>query len=761
MGVRRIVSIKGVSRFVNLTAETNVDFRRLTLVYGDNGSGKSSMAAILRSLGAGTPAHIDERATLGSTGKPEIKVLLEGTGLATFSGGVWDKSAEIEVFDADFVNENVYAGDRVETEHRKNLYEVVVGSTAVALARRVDEINSRTRALGGRIGTLEKELAGKYHGPFDLKAFVALAQEKDVDARIEAATSNLNASRRATELVARKQPSPLPLPDLPSGVVELLRTNIEDISSAAADAVARHVTRHLDREGERWLRQGLAYTSRTSACPFCQQELRDRTAIDTYQAFFSAAYRNQALKVQQALDDVETRLGDDALTRLHRAILENRSIAATWSDLANLDYINVEAHAFEDAWQRARTLLRTALRDKTKNPGEVPSDVEAAEAALARLAQEAEVLARRKDDIARANAEIAALKTKSAAADPAAIEKELRHLRNVQIRFEPETNALCEEYATASGEKGTLEEEKKSVRAQLEREARTLLSQHESEINRLLECFGARFRIVETKPSFAGGSASSTYKLSVNDQMLDLGDERTPRGRPCFRTALSAGDKSSLGLAFFLAKIRRDTNLAAKVVVFDDPLSSLDIFRQSFTQQEIARTVSAADQVVVLSHDPFFLKGIRDNGDATEVKTLVVAKKGDGFTLRDWNIEDYCLSQNHKDYFVLRRFLMDGVTPGTDLVPVARAIRPYLEGSLRFRFPTEFAGDTMLGQMISRIRSATALPLNRLQADLTTLEDLNTYCRPFHHGGSQAFPTPNEQELTTKVTLAIKYAQGV
>lgn len=759
MLVKKFVSIKGVARFEDLTAEAHVDFKPLTLIYGDNGSGKTTLAAVFRSLGTGLASYIAERATLGSSDAPEVKVLLEGAGLATFAAGAWDKKIDIEVFDSDFVNENVYAGDRVESEHRKNLYEVVVGSTAVALARRVDEINTKTRALERRITTLEKDLAGKYQAPFELKDFVALKAEEHVQERIDSATSRLNASRRANEIVARKQPSALPLPEIPTGAMDVLRTNIKDVSATAAEAVASHVTKHLDRDGERWLRQGLTYVSKSDSCPFCQQGLKDRSAIETYQQFFSDAYRKQALKVQEAIDDVDRKLSDDVKTRLHRATLENRSIAETWMDLAKLDYINIDTHAFDEAWDRARALLSAALKEKAKNPGETPGDLEQVEAALEGLRRESAALGAHNKEIERANAHIAELKRTSAAADPKAIEKELRHLRNVQIRHEPDTAALCAEYSGAVDGKAALEDEKKKVRAELEKEAKALLSQHEVEINRLLGFFGARFRIVETKPSFAGGSASSTYRLSVNDQMLDLGDERTPRGEPCFRTALSAGDKSALGLAFFLAKIRRDANLGNKAVVFDDPLSSLDQFRQSFTQQEIARIAGAAKQVIVLSHDPFFLKGLRDSAaEGTEIKLLYVARKTNGFTIRVWNVDDYCLHQNHRDYFVLQRFLRDGAAPGTDLVPVARAIRPYVEGALRFRFPTDFGGDVMLGQMIARIRDATTGPLTSLKAGLTTLDDLNTYSRPFHHGG--ATPVPNEPELQTKVQLAITYVQG-
>ncbi len=162
--------------------------------------------------------------------------------------------------------------------------------------------------------------------------------------------------------------------------------------------------------------------------------------------------------------------------------------------------------------------------------------------------------------------------------------------------------------------------------------------------------------------------------------------------------------------------------------------------------------------MIVLSHEPFFLKGIRDNEGAADVKTLYVARKGNGYTLREWNIEDYCLNQSHKDYFVLQRFQRDGAAPGTDLIPVARAIRPYVEGALRFLFPGSFTDDPMLGQMIARIRTATTGPLVRLQHKLDTLDDLNTYARRFQHADAAS---PNEPELRTYVDRVLSYVQGV
>ena len=61
-------------------------------------------------------------------------------------------------------------------------------------------------------------------------------------------------------------------------------------------------------------------------------------------------------------------------------------------------------------------------------------------------------------------------------------------------------------------------------------------------------------------------------------------------------------------LAFFLAVLKQDQQIAQKIIVLDDPFTSLDRFRRTCTQQLIQGLSDSAQQVLVLSHDPFFLK---------------------------------------------------------------------------------------------------------------------------------------------------------
>jgi wobble nucleotide-excising tRNase len=334
-------------------------------------------------------------------------------------------------------------------------------------------------------------------------------------------------------------------------------------------------------------------------------------------------------------------------------------------------------------------------------------------------------------------------------------------LRNSQIRQEAHCADLCQELLAARAHKQDVETQKASTRQQLITQAESLLASYETDINRILGSFGASFRLQGTSPSFAGGRASSTYKLSVNNAILDVGDASTPRGVPCFRSVLSAGDKSALALAFFLARLARDKDIAQRIVVFDDPLTSLDAFRTSFTQQSLVRLAQEAKQVIVLSHDPFFLKGIADLYEGAH-KSLRLARAGATHTIKTWDIHHFCLNEAHKDYFLLRRFVEEGLPDGADLHTVARAIRPYIEGYLRHRFPDRFSGRQMLGQFIQAIDEAAADDeLAVLKAKLQDLTDINGFARRIHHGPDGGPPAVvSETEVKAFCERALSFVRG-
>lgn len=48
--LEKFISLKNIGRFVNLSSKGDVSLRKLTLIYGENGRGKTTLCSILRSL---------------------------------------------------------------------------------------------------------------------------------------------------------------------------------------------------------------------------------------------------------------------------------------------------------------------------------------------------------------------------------------------------------------------------------------------------------------------------------------------------------------------------------------------------------------------------------------------------------------------------------------------------------------------------------------------------------------------------------------
>ena len=139
----------------------------------------------------------------------------------------------------------------------------------------------------------------------------------------------------------------------------------------------------------------------------------------------------------------------------------------------------------------------------------------------------------------------------------------------------------------------------------------------------------------------------------------------------------------------------------------------------------------AASQVVVLSHDPTFLKLIWDTVPVESVKTLQFARAGNDTTVTKWDIERETQASYVQDHEELVAFNRDGTGQLRD---VARKIRPVLEGFLRLRYPGHFTDGEWLGDFIGKIRDAdetsSLVPLRTILEELTSVND---YSKKYHH----------------------------
>ena len=220
--LQEIRFIQCIGRFEEAKSLQNTRFKLCTLIFGENGWGKSTLADILRSLSTNNPSILAGRATLDVSAPQKAILHISGQN-AIFQNGSWTGPCpRISVYDSAFINDNVYSGDVVSAEHLKNQYGLVVGEEGVGRVRRIVEIDGENRENNKAITDTENELKALMRSvappAMQLETFLALSLQPDLDDGISAHELKVQQARRAEELKAAAEPSLFPVPTEPEKI---------------------------------------------------------------------------------------------------------------------------------------------------------------------------------------------------------------------------------------------------------------------------------------------------------------------------------------------------------------------------------------------------------------------------------------------------------------------------------------------------------------------------------------------------------------
>jgi wobble nucleotide-excising tRNase len=730
MAIKKVLSVKNVGRLVNCT-QKGPELNRYNLFFAENGRGKTTLCAVLRSLQTGQHEHISERKTIAPTaGEPSASLRLSA-GNATYDKAKWSTTVpEIAIFDATFVARNVHAGEYVSRDHRSNLLQVIIGETGIALADAVNKLDDAIRDKNGEVGKARKAVQTHLPAGANLDAFLGIAADTDIETKIAAKAIERDAAKRAEEIKQRAALTELTTPTLPVALTATLAKTLGDVSAEAEKLVKEQIAHHkMHEHGEAWIAEGLRYLY-DDACPFCGQGTKGLALIDAYKQFFSEAYGALTKEIGQLRAQTDATLGEAALASIGLAIATNDAGAQFWKQFAAVPVTTPDHDkSIVEPARKLRVAVMALIDAKAASPLSAIALSKEFEDALKEFEAVRKLLADYNAGVVSANAEIAGQKKKAQAANLAAFEKELAALRLTKLRYDPKIAPLCKECIDLAADKAKLDKDKETAKTALDKHADKMIHDYETTINKLLKGFGAGFTITNSKKTYVGGTPTSVYQILINNQPVDLGDGTTPLGQPCFRTTLSAGDKSTLALAFFLAQLDHDPDKANRIVVFDDPFNSQDRSRRERTAELLKKYGSECAQLLLLSHDPFFLGLVFTKLPKAERHSLQLSRAPDNTTtIEEWDVEKETQDGYFKDHAALSSYLLNGAK---DLIDIARKIRPVLEGYHRYRFPHQFPDNEWLGDMIKRVRdSAGAHPMHPA---LEEIGSINDYSKKYHH----------------------------
>jgi wobble nucleotide-excising tRNase len=749
MTVERFQLLRNVGQFDSVNAGAQIALTPLTLVYAENGRGKTTLAAIMRSLSTSDPALIEDRHRLGAANRPHI-VLSVGGAQIVYQNGAWGQSLpRVAVFDDAFVAANVCSGIEIETSHRQNLHELILGAQGVALnaelQRHVTAIEQHNRELR----TKEAAIPAAQRAGMTVDAFCSLPADDDIDARIQDAERSLSAAQAADAIRQRDTFLPLSLPGFDLAAVGgVLARTLPDVQAETAARVREHL-RQLGRGSEAWIGEGMSRIAGeghdANTCPFCAQDLAGSPLIRHYEVYFSEAYNGLKSAITQTGQGIAADHSGEIQAAFERAVrvaVQNREF---WRGFMDVPDIDVDTAAILRNWTAAREAVLTVLRAKAAAPLEAMTLPPEAIAAVEIFARDAQAVAAVSATLTACNGQIALVKEQAAAANVAVLTTDLARLQAVKARHSPPLNAACDAYVAEKEAKAESERQRNAARAALDQYRTAIFPAYEQSINDYLGRFNAGFRLgaVGSVNTRAGSSAS--YNVVINNVAVGL----TANGGPSFRTTLSAGDRNTLALAFFFASLEQDPNLADKIVVIDDPMTSLDEHRSLTTVEEMRGLVGRVRQVIVLSHSKPFLCAMWEGADTQTRSALRINRDGAGSTLAVWDVHQDCITEHDRRHVLVSGYIQAANAANERVV--AQALRPILEAYLRVAYPVEFPPGTMLGPFIGVARQRLGQPGQIMAtADIDELDRLRNYANRFHHDSNPAWQTAaiNDQELT-------------
>jgi len=748
MFLRKITKLRAFGRFRNASIKGG-EYDKLTLFYGGNGRGKTTVCAMMRSLSNGEANLIMERRAFGASSPPELEVLLED-GIARFDGAAWSRTCpDIHIFDGHFINESIHGGYRIETDHRRNFYRIVVGEAGVKLAQELDELDRQATNKQSEVTTQKRIVEQRVPKGYNLEQFLALESEDDIETKRSALEKQLKAANDAAAIAQRPLP-PLPtVPEPPSNLEAVLTKTLDDVSTDAAQRVQAQIERHkLFKHGERWLSHGLQHIAEDE-CPFCGQDIQESQLIDAYRAYFSDAYAQLRRDIEELSSAVDQSLSDTYGIRLRQALQKLSDEVTFWRNYAPIEFeLPTGVEEIEQSLSNLRSAISLRLNAKAAAPLEIPAKEAGYDNAIQHWNGLADTIRNCLDQWAQQVAPIiGTIKSDTAVADKNAIGKEIARLDAITLRYSKEFEPLAQQYQTLIQEKTNLEQRRAQKKQELDEYDEQIFKKWEVAINRYLAGFGAGFKFVDAKKNYMGKVPQCSYGIAFDAGTIDVSAKEKP-GEPSFKTVMSAGDKSTFALAFFLAQLDQDPNIDQKIIIFDDPFTSLDDFRREFTAKCIVRLASKAAQVIVFSHDKYFLKTCYDHAVTITAVPRQLSLLQNSVHLEEWDIEREVKEGYLQDHMALVEFSRGIVGDAWDM---RTKMRPLLEKYIRYRFPNQIPDGQWLGDMIAIIRQDDTHPLRSV---LEELEDINDYTAPFHHDPN----TPcNEDEVRTHVnrTLAI------
>ena len=583
MNIQRIDRLRNHKIFRDFSWPGDLpDFAQYNLIYGWNGSGKTTISRVLRDL------ELRHRPSLG-----EVALIIDGSGVR--GEDFVDTSFPVRVFNRDFVTENVFptgGGDvppililgeeNIEKQKQLDEFRAALAKVRTTIPIAQNEKTKSEQAAdrhcvssGALIKDLLRGSAGNPYNNYNKRDYIKCSEDMLVDG--DHGIHRLQDADRSELITQHSAPARLPVEepayDEPGFVS--LRTKTADLLSVSVIAETIQSLSD-DTELSNWVRQGLELHGKrdTATCLFCLQSLPAQRMPDL-EGHFNAAYQDHLNSLANLTDELD--VAAESLTTFippNSALFYERFVDEYESTLDRLGDYRTQVNEYLSG-------LTDAVSKKQAQPF-VPVSLPINDVLL----PDTSILGELSRVIDKNNQECA-------------------------------NHTAVAEKARKKLEDGTVAErldEFKTLRDIVASHGTTIQRQASQERQLVAEIASLEAKITEHRAPAEELNEDLHKYMGHKELQMDIKDNGYAVSRSGVPASqLSEGETTAIALLYFLKSLTdRRFDFSNGVVVLDDPMSSLDSNSLFSAFGLIQDRTKEAGQLFILTHNFTFFRQVRN-----------------------------------------------------------------------------------------------------------------------------------------------------